>query len=274
MPPSPLSRREMRPSPPVPLSRREMQPTGEGVSCSPRLFAQACPRAFPGVANGRAPQGGFARAGGCLRPCLPPARRGALRGEGREALASATTLYTVNRFVVAGMVSATLGLLIQQRWGDHLSAGGVPVGVATLTGFLLGLSTVTSMIVAPFAGHWSDRADSRWRVVVAGLIPGLAGMSLLAVGLPPLIVLGIPFTAITSGSSQSLATALIGDLTRGAGRGQSLGWMHTFGDLSSAIAPPLAYAVIPSIGLPGIYLMCVVLLAAMLLWSVRLMRVR
>jgi hypothetical protein len=50
--------------------------------------------------------------------------------------------------------------------------------------------------------------------------------------------------------------------------------MHTFGDLSSAIAPPLAYWILPWIGLPGIYLACAGLLAGMWMWAVQLAQVR
>ncbi len=32
--------------------------------------------------------------------------------------------------------------------------------------------------------------------------------------------------------------------------------MHTAGDLGSAIGPPIAYALLPLVGLPGLYLFC------------------
>lgn len=207
---------------------------------------------------------------------LPPAATGSAIAVTRSsphstgALASATLLYSANRFVVAGVISATLGLLIQQRWGDVRLASGAPIGIATLTGALLGLSTLISMLSAPLAGHWSDRIQNRWRVAAGGLVPGVLGLGLLAIGNPMLIWLGVPLSAVAAGSNQSLATALLGDFTAGERRGRSLSWMHTFGDLSSAIAPLLAYGVLPWIGLPGIYLACAVLLAGMWLWAIRL----
>jgi MFS family permease len=204
----------------------------------------------------------------------PPSTFEGERTPRRDSLASATLLYSANRFVAAGVISATLGLLIQQRWGEVRLAGGAPIGVATLTGALLGLSTLISMFAAPLAGHWSDRIQNRWRVAAGGLIPGVLGLGLLAVGHPAVILLGVPLSAIAAGSNQSLATALLGDFTAGARRGRALGWMHTFGDLSSAIAPPLAYWILPWIGLPGIYLACAGLLAGMWLWAVQLAQVR
>ena len=210
---------------------------------------------------GRAPDGSPAAA--------PAARPGV-----REALASATALYGANRFIVAGMISATLGLLIKQQWGDNVSLGGISVGVATLTGFMLGLSTLTSMWAAPLSGHWSDRIGSRWWTAAAGLLAGVVGLGLLAVGLPAAILVGVVLTAIAGSSNQSMATALIGDLAERARRSRSLGVMHTFGDLTSAIAPPLAYALIPWLGLPGLYLACGALLIGLVIWVARLAQAR
>lgn len=188
-----------------------------------------------------------------------------------DPVISATLLYTVNRFVIAGVMISTLGLLIQQRWGEVRFAGGAALGVATLTGLLLSASTVISLITAPAAGHWSDRAGSRWRVTVWTLVPGLMGMGLLALGAPLAIVPGVLLSAIAGGSNQSLATAVLGDAA-GERRGRALGGMHTFGDLGSAIAPPLAYAMLPWTGLAGVYALCVALLAGMWLWAMRLAR--
>ena len=190
----------------------------------------------------------------------------------REALASATALYGINRFVGAGVISATLGLLLEQRWGESLAVGGFSLGIATLTGLALGMSTFISMWIAPLAGHWSDRLGSRWWVAAGGLLAGAFGLGLLAARLPAAIFPGIVLSAVTSGSNQSLATAVVGDRAETARRGLSLGWMHTVGDLSSAIAPPLAYGLIPWIGLPGIYLACAALLAGMVAWAARLAR--
>ena len=84
------------------------------------------------------------------------------------------------------------------------------------------------------------------------------------------IVPGVLLVAVAGGSNQSLATTLLGDVTAGARRGRALGVMHTFGDLSSAVAPLLVYAILPWVGLAGVYLICMGLLVALLLWALRL----
>jgi MFS family permease len=75
--------------------------------------------------------------------------------------------------------------------------------------------------------------------------------------------------AVTSGSVQALVTALAGDLVGGAQRGRAVGLLHTFGDLGSAVGPPVAYALLPGMGLSGVYLLGAGLFAVglvLLLW--------
>jgi putative MFS transporter len=174
----------------------------------------------------------------------------------------------VNRFVNAGIITGTLALWVQARWGATAAEGAG--GLASVAGLLLGLSTLVSMLTAPVAGHVSDRRGGRWRVAAALLLPGVMGTLLLAAGLPLLIVLAVPLNAVAGGSSQGLATALLGDATAPEVRGRALGWVHTFGDLTSAAAPMLAYWLLPLVGLPGIYAACGVILAGMAAWAWRL----
>jgi MFS family permease len=181
---------------------------------------------------------------------------------GRRTLAPITWMYGLNRFVNAGIITGTLALWVQQRWGAASDGG-----QASLTGLLLGLSTFVSMLTAPLAGHWSDRRAGRWRVAAALLLPGVLGTALLAAGVPLLIVLAVPLNAVAAGSSQGLATALLGDAATPAARGRALGWVHTFGDLTSALAPTLAYWALPFVGLPGLYAACALLLAGMAVWA-------
>ena len=192
----------------------------------------------------------------------------------RAELMSAIGLMGVNRLVVAGMLMSTFGLLLFEQIGASIEIGGLVVGVATLTGLGLGLQALVSMVAAPVLGTLSDRTGSRWPVAAGGLTPGVAGLSLLALGSPLAILFGVPMTAISSGSNQGLSTAIVGDLTGAQRQGQQLGWLFTTGDLASAVGPLVAYAAIPLFGLSSIYLLNAGLFAAMALvawhWAVRL----
>jgi MFS family permease len=170
----------------------------------------------------------------------------------------AVLLQGINRFVVAGVLAATMGLLVQ-GW---LRSTSLTLGVATLTGVLMAGRTLLSIAAAPLAGTASDRLGSRWGVAGWGLAIGVVSMALVAWGGPVAILAGISLGAVAGGSVQALVTALTGDLVSQAQRGRAIGLLHTVGDLGSAIGPPVAYALMPLIALRGVYLLCAGLFAA------------
>jgi len=163
----------------------------------------------------------------------------------------AISLQGVNRFVISGVLAATLGLRIQ----DWAQSAGLELGVATLTGLMIAGQTLLSMGAAPLAGTVSDRLGSRWTIAVWGLALGVGGMALLAWGAPAALVAGVAVIAVTRGSLQSLATILTGDLVAASQRGRAIGLLHTVGDFASAVGPSVAYAMIPWIGLRTTYLL-------------------
>jgi MFS family permease len=188
------------------------------------------------------------------------------------ATAAAFALHGVNRLVVSGVLNSTLGLLLQEELGARIEIAGLSMGVATLTGSGLGLSTLMAMGSAPVLGALSDRASNRWNVVARGLVPGMAGFALLTFGAPWSILAGIPLTALASGSNQSLSTTLVGDLSSPGEQSKRLGMLFTVGDLASAVGPPLAYALIPLLGIRGGYVLSAAVLGAMFLVALRLGR--
>jgi MFS family permease len=192
----------------------------------------------------------------------------------RSELASAMGLLAVNRLVLAGVLLPTLGLFLLGQIGESTQVAGITIGVATLTGIALGATGFISMLATPVMGGLSDRVGNRWQVAAGGLIPGMAGFGLLAFGSPLTLLLAIPLTAVTGGSNQGISTALVGDLSGAGQRGQRLGILFTIGDLTSAIGPPLAYGIIPQLGLTGVYLLSAGVIGLMFLialqWAVRL----
>jgi MFS family permease len=194
------------------------------------------------------------------RPDLddPLAEENSLRLRANRGLWVVASLHGLNRFVTAGVLTATMALLVQ----DRLSSTGLTLGVATLTGLLMAGRTLLSVVAAPLAGTASDWLGSRWGVAAWGLAIGVVSMALVAWGEPPAILVGVSLGAVAGGSIQALVTALTGDLVSQAQRGRAIGLLHTVGDLGSAIGPPAAYALMPWIELRGVYLICAVLFAA------------
>jgi MFS family permease len=187
----------------------------------------------------------------------------------RIEFSSAVALYGANRLALAGILQSTFGLFLLDQMGQQVQVAGQSLGVATLTGLGLGLSTLISMTSAPIVGHLSDRTGNRWKVAAGGLVPGVAGFSLLALASPLVVPLAIPLTAIAGGSNQGLATALIGDLGNVGRQSRQLGVLFTVGDLASAIGPPLAYALIPWVGVKNVYLVSAAVFAAVFLLTLR-----
>ncbi|TEU16123.1 MAG: MFS transporter [Anaerolineales bacterium] len=195
-----------------------------------------------------------------IRPDLgsPSFEETRLRLGANWGLWAAASLQGINRFVTAGVLAATMGLLVQ----DHLPSTSLALGVATLTGVLMAGRTLLSTVAAPLAGAASDRLGSRWEVAGWGLAIGIISMALMAWGAPAAILTGLSLGAVTGGSVQALVTALTGDLVSQAQRGRAIGLLHTAGDLGSAVGPPAAYVLMPWIGLQGVYLLCAGLFAA------------
>jgi MFS family permease len=165
------------------------------------------------------------------------------------------SLNGINRFITAGVIAATLALLVQ----GQLATNSVVIGVATVTGILFGLRTILSMFAAPISGSLSDRIGNRWGVIIGALILGAIGMLLLVRNEPLIILLGICFSALAGGSVQSLVTSRTGDLVSLPERGKAIGLLHTAGDLGSALGPVTAYFLLRWITLNELYLLCAVL---------------
>lgn len=184
-------------------------------------------------------------------------------------MVSAVGLLGVNRLIVAGILLSTFGFFLAEQYGETLTIGSWSLGVATVTGIGLGMSTILSVVAAPVAGTVSDRWGNRWGTAAVGLCLGVIGFALLALGRPWLIFVGLPLISFASGSNQGLSTTIAGDLVRGEQRGRFLGIFYTVGDLGSAIGPPLAYWIIGQ-GWPSVsnYQLSAVLSAVMLLVAV------
>lgn len=199
---------------------------------------------------------------------LPRATRSTLHVG--SATIAAFALLGINRLVIPGVLNSTLGLLLQQELGPQMEIAGRSVGVATVTGSALGVSTLIAMASAPALGALSDRSPNRWSIVAGGLVAGVAGFALLTVSTPWSILVGIPLTALASGSNQSLSITLIGDLSTVDERSRRLGLLFTLGDLGSAVGPPLAYSLVPLLGLRGNYLLSAGLFLALFFAAFRL----
>lgn len=183
------------------------------------------------------------------------------------ALWATVTAQGINRLAAAGIVSATLGLIVQQTFGTGLHVGAWHIGIASLSGMLLGSRTLIGVVGAPLAGKLSDRARGRWGLLAFSLLAGALGTALLPVSQFIVLIFATIVSALAYGATQALSTALLGDLSKKDEYGKNVGIYNTSGDLGSAIGPLVAYALLPITGLPVIYIVCSGVMLAMAVWA-------
>ena len=159
-----------------------------------------------------------------------------------------------HRFLFAGVFYSTFGLYLQQALGDSLRVGTVVIGVASLTGVLLFLRNVLSVLVGPSLGYLSDVLGDRTGVLILGQVLGMGALGCLALGRSMWIAgLGVLLAAISYGVVPPMLVSWMGDLTRTGGRGIIVGGYQTMGDIGSGLGPLVAYSVAATWGLSRVY---------------------
>ena len=166
-----------------------------------------------------------------------------------------------NTFAVSGLVVATLGFLLRERVGESTDVVGATVGVATLTGIVLGTSWAIEVGLSAYFGHLSDRVG-RGRMLRICLPVIMAVILVAVIGHPLSLILGVPvlFAATTAGKVTLDASA--GDLAPGAYRAQVMGRYATWTDLGAASGPLAGYALSGVLSLSWVYVGAALLVAS------------
>jgi MFS family permease len=145
-------------------------------------------------------------------------------------------------FVMSGVVTATLGLLLKTLYGSSITLGSLSTGIATVTGLLLSSRWLIDFGLGPSLGHVSDRLG-RHRVILAAFLTGTLALVVFS-RVSALWPLSLATMAIfASGTALSAALdASLGDLAPVGHRARIIGRYTTFQDLGSACGPLLGYA--------------------------------
>lgn len=188
-----------------------------------------------------------------------------------EALATATrwqmavaSLGTWSAFLVTALVSATLGYVLRQRFGEAVTLGTWGIGVASVTGFVLSTKGFMDMGLAPLAGRLAD-AWGRHRMVYI-LVP----MAMVAVGLLALqpdilvVIAAVLLLFVASTALHVTLDAVASDLVPAPRRRAFLSLFVTWQDFGSATGPLIGYWLAPQFGLVGLYGCAVGLLVVVL----------
>ncbi|MBI3967138.1 MAG: MFS transporter [Chloroflexi bacterium] len=156
-------------------------------------------------------------------------------------------------FALNGLVIATLGLWLLTAYGATPRVLAVPLGVATLTGILLGARFLLDFLWGPVAGHLSDRYGRVPSALAAGTIE-IGGLFALALPDGLLWTVGVAIVIfLASTALQVTLDAQVGGLAPTGGRARTMSWHATWLDLGSAIGPLAGYLVSESLGLGWLY---------------------
>ncbi len=188
----------------------------------------------------------------------------AVLGDRRLLAVSAGGLVT--GLVFAGLVSASLGFYLRAQYGEEVPVAGAAIGVASLTGVMLGMRSLLNLPVAPLAGHISDRLG-RTRVTLAAYALGAAGLVVLATaGAIAQVAAGVFLTFVAATALNTLLLAAAGDMAPPERRSAVMSTYATFLDLGAALGPLVGLSTGSLLALRGTFLAAAVMLVVMGLW--------
>jgi len=180
---------------------------------------------------------------------------------GRPSARRAMALNALVLFGGDGVILATAALLLEQRLG-----GALGLGVATASGGLIAARAVLAAAASSSGGRISDGAVGRRQVLAASLAAGALSFGLLAAaGSLPVLLAGVALSAASSGAALSVLAAVMGDAVPGERQSAAVGIYAAAGDIGSTLGPAAAFALLPLLGLKGVYTLSALLLLGGLL---------
>ena len=178
----------------------------------------------------------------------------------KTAILTSIPVFVV-RFGLAGVIASTTILWLESFLADGVTLEGGFIPIATFTGVFVAVRTLTGMISAPTAGTLSDRLNRRWLIIAMLLAIGSFGFWLMSSVAMFSAFLGALLASLPGGGVQTLAPATAGDIVRPEVEGRVISVIYTFGDIGSALGPPLALWLVGLVGLSSLYKGCSVLFA-------------
>ncbi|MBN2048644.1 MAG: MFS transporter [Anaerolineaceae bacterium] len=193
-----------------------------------------------------------AAAGGIpISLCAIPSPKSIWNATRNPSIRLALALHTLFRFADDGIVLTLVTILLTRTFGNELSLGALVIGIPTLSGFLIGLRSLLSALVGPFAGRISDGNQGRLRVILIGLGISLVGFPLLVFTSSGLsVIAGVLITAIGAGILSPGVSAYLGDRAENEQQGLLVGVYATAGDVGSWIGPMFVLSLQALLGLP------------------------
>ena len=175
-------------------------------------------------------------------------------------------------FAGFGLVMGTLSLLLLERFGQSVAILDTTVGVATLSGWLLGARWVLELVLAPQSGRLADRFGKRTTALAGAALQASALLLLArAAGAGATIASACVLFAGLVILAVSLETTAA-DLAAQGRPTVILSRYNTAQDLGAALGPSIGYTLGETLGLPAMYTglaALLVVLAGLYAWAFR-----
>ncbi len=153
-----------------------------------------------------------------------------------------------------GLLGATLGHFLRFTFGDEFNLLAVTIGVASITGILLGFMSSAEVFIGPYAGLLSDKYG-RIRTLIVSASIFFIGLSLFGMTGNIWIIFFLLLLAFVGGVMLMMQLlVLVGVIAEGPQKSDIFSTYNTFQDIGSAFGPFLGLSLINAEHLSTIYL--------------------
>lgn len=167
-----------------------------------------------------------------------------------------TSVSTFTLFTSFYFLLATLPIYLEKLGGSESEIG-----------LIIGVFTISAVILRPFIGSLSDR-QGRKKILLAGLLVFLVSMMLYnyTTDVISLLILRI-FHGLGWGAVTTAATTLIADIAPPSRRGEAMGIFGMASNVAMAIGPALGFLLLSSYDFPALFMACTLIAIISMLFA-------
>jgi len=175
-------------------------------------------------------------------------------------------------WIIALLVTLT-GQMIYNITGrlvaDRINIGiPISIGIASLTGIILGSRTVGTLIIGPISGSLSDRIGRHIIIVIGCLIQIICIVILSIFKYCILLTIVIPISFFTSSTARIGITTMAGDQAQKSRTAIYMSRYSTFIDLGNAAGSFIVFPIYSSLGFKGVTIIAVIILLSIVMSTI------